>query len=310
MLNVVNTLAPVVLLISLGAFLRRIRLMPAAMAAWASTLTYWVALPALLFVETSGMRTRFSDHADAFAAIIAATAVCIGAGYAIAALMRLPTPSAAALVQAGYRGNLAYIGIPVIVYSANAADSTATAIGMLMVASVVPVYNMAAVVVLLGTQHRFRLSSMGPLFLRVLSNPLILACAAGMAWAWTGMGIPSALSRTLEPLGRMALPLALLSIGGSLDPRQVHGVLRPVAAASAIKLLLAPLIGLVMARLLGLRGDELRIVLFMLSCPTASASYVMAANMGADSHLTAGAIVMSTILSLIPLAAVSWILAG
>jgi predicted permease len=64
-IHVINSLAPVFLIIALGATLRRFGWMPPAMAQWASELTYWVALPALLLVVTADTQIDFAQHADA-----------------------------------------------------------------------------------------------------------------------------------------------------------------------------------------------------------------------------------------------------
>jgi hypothetical protein len=46
------------------------------------------------------------------------------------------------------------------------------------------------------------------------------------------------------------------------------------------------------------------VALIMLACPTAVASYVLSEQLGGDSALSAGAVVVSTILSIASLAAV------
>jgi malate permease and related proteins len=305
-MHVINTLAPVILLISLGTLLRVVGFMPARRAQWVNALTYWVGLPALLFIEIAATRMEFASRLDAIGVLVVVMLLCIGIGYLSAAGLRLQTPATAALVQSGFRGNLAYIGIPVIVYTLGEANKEAIAVGMLLIAATIPFYNIAAVMVLLGIQHKLRLRSIGPMLGRLFTNPLILACAAGLAFAWSGWNLPIAATRTLEPLGRMALPLALLSIGATLDLREVRGRAAPVSTGALIKVLFAPLAGFGLGRAFGVSIEEMRIILLLLACPTAAAAYVMADAMGADSHLTSGIIVLSTILSLLPLFAIAW----
>lgn len=297
-MHVFNTLAPVFLLIALGAALRRWGRMPVPMAEWASELTYWVALPALLFHESARARIHFATHFDLFAVLLGGMALCTLTGYAAALVLGLRGGSTSALVQAAFRGNLAFIGIPVAVYSLSGAGEGATAMAVLIAAALIPFYNVLAVLVLLAGQHRFSGRAVGKVCLRVGTNPLILSCAAGLLLAGAGVALPLAASRTVQSLGQMALPLALLSIGGTLDPRRVQGVLGPVVTASLIKVALAPLAGYFLGRAAGLTGEEMRVALILLACPTAAASFVMADQMGGDTHLTAGAIVLSTLLSL------------
>lgn len=301
---VLNTLAPVFLIIALGAWLRRRGMLPEPMALWASELTYWIALPALLFVESAAAELSFARHFGLLAVVLGGMLACIAAGYAAARALGLPGTSSSALVQAGFRGNLAFIGIPVIVYSLGEANREGIAVGVLMVAATIPFYNLAAVVVILAGQHRFSGSAVRAVLLRLATNPLILSCGAGLALAWGEVPLPVSIHRTLDSVGTMALPLALLSIGGTLDLKKVHGALSPILTATLIKVVLAPSLGWAAGQAAGLSGEEMRIALILLASPTAAASFVMADQLGSDTHLTAGAIVLSTLLSFISLAVV------
>jgi len=221
--QVINALAPVVLLIALGTYLRKTGFMPERKAVWANRLTYWIALPSLLFVETASTTIDFSSRADAILVLLGGMAVCILAGYPVARVLGLNAISTGALVQAGFRGNLAFIGIPVVVYSLGESNQNGIALGMLMVAATIPFYNIAAVLVLLAGQHRFSFKMVGTVLRQLITNPLIISCALGLLVASLQIVLPTAIKRTLEPLGKMALPLALLSIGVSLDLGKIRG---------------------------------------------------------------------------------------
>jgi len=306
-MDVFNTLAPVFFIIALGAILRSSGFMSARMTEWSSGLTYWVALPALLFFETSDVEFGFLQYADVFLVLLGGTVASMTAGYLAAWMMRLPVARTGALVQAAFRGNLAFIGIPVVVYGLGEGNSAAVKLAVLVVAAMLPINNALAILVLIDGEHRFGIRAMGLVLKRVAANPLILSCLAGLAVAGMGWQLPLAAARTLEPLGNMALPLALINIGSTLNLRLVTGSLTPIMTASLIKVALGPLAGYGLARLAGLGGDELRVALIMLACPTASSSFVMAAYMGRDTLLTAGAVVMSTLLSFISLFMILWI---
>ncbi len=306
-MDVFNTLAPVFFIIALGTLLRSTGFMSARMTEWSSGLTYWVALPALLFFETADVQFGFRPYAGVFVVLFGGLAVSVAAGYLAARLLRLPEPKTGALVQAAFRGNLAFVGIPVVVYGLGEGNSPAVKLAVLVVAAMLPVNNTVAILVLIDGRHRFNVGAVWMMLERVVTNPLILACLAGLAVAGLGWRLPLAASRTLEPLGNMALPLALINIGSTLSLRVVRGSLSPILTASIIKVALGPLAGYGLARLMGLGGDELRVVLIMLACPTASSSFVMAAQMGRDALLTAGAVVLSTMLSFISLFLILWL---
>lgn len=306
-MDVFNALAPVFFIVILGVFLRRSGFMPAAMVSLVNKLTFWVALPALLFLETAETHLDFLRRTDLFFALIGGTVAGMAAGYIASLVMRLPPEKTGALVQASFRGNIAYIGIPVIAYTIGEENRSILSLSVLMVAVLLTFNNMAAVLVLLDGQPRFHLRALKMIATWLVANPLIIACAAGLFVAWLGLELPLAVSRTLTPLGNMALPLALLGIGSNLDLSEIRGLKGPILTASMIKVFLTPLAGFALARMVGLSIEEERAVLVMLACPTASASFIMAGQMGGDTQITAGAIVGSTVLSFISLFIIIWL---
>jgi hypothetical protein len=138
----------------------------------------------------------------------------------------------------------------------------------------------------------------------VATNPLVVACLAGLAYAYLGLPLPMVVDRSLAILGQMALPLALLSIGASLRVWAIREGGLAAAGASLIKVVIAPMAGFVIARWLGLGATELLITLLYLTMPTAVMSYVMAERMGADGSLAGSIVVLSTVLAMPALAVV------
>src|SRR5690606_5263381 len=116
-----------------------------------------------------------------------------------------------------------------------------------------------------------------------------------------GWPFPVFLHRSLEALGRIGLPLALLCIGGSLLIVPVKGNLCSAFTASLLKVTIAPLSGLATGIALGIAPSVMLVAVIYLACPTAAASYVLARQLGGDEGLAAGTIVISTILSMVSL---------
>lgn len=299
--DLLTTLAPVFLIILLGASLYRLGLFPAEASRWSSRLTYVVALPALLFIDMAKAQIALVDSFDLVAVLLLASLVSVIAGYACGWVLGLPPGSTGALAHTGFRGNLAFIGLPVISYSSSGSEAT---LAVFALAAMIPFYNVGAVAMLLGDQNSVNRGHPRSALVRLSVNPLILACCAGFAVAWLGLQVPKALMRTLEPLAGMALPLALLSIGATLNFQLLQRAFAPSLLASLIKIGLTPAAGFSLGYLIGLSREEMFVALIMLACPTASASLILASEMESDTQLTANAIVLSTLLSTIPLALV------
>lgn len=296
------TIAPVFLLIALGAGLRRCGAFRDSFFRECSRLAYWVGLPSVLFLSIATSPLRESWRPPLVGAMLAASA----AGFLLAVLARgiCPDPfSRPAFVMSSLRGNLVFVGLPVLTFaSAGRPDADLVlARTALLFAVMIPLYNLAAVLLL---HHGHGGRGPGGAARSLLTNPLILACAAGIACALSGVRLPDFAIRTFRAAGGMAMPLALLAIGSGMDLALLRRHGAPTLAAAAIKVAAHPLIGAAIAFGLGLGAADRLIVLVCLACPTAVASYVLCDQMGADRDLAAGAIVWSTLFSVVSLTAV------
>jgi hypothetical protein len=304
---ILNTLAPVFLLIAAGALLQGSGFVSEGFLKEANRVTYWLGLPALLFSQLAGSFGHGGRGGLLLTAMLAATALVIGAGYGVAGLLRVPGRAAGTFVQGGYRGNLAFVGLPVIFSLPDAplaGGVPARTAAVLTVAPMMVAYNIAGVVVLLLSQHRLGWGMVKPFLRQLATTPPLLATLAGIAWALLGWKLPAAVDKTFGALGEMALPLGLLGVGGSLVTVKLGTAWRTPLAAALVKTLLSPLLGWVAGRALGLGAAELRMLLILLACPTAIISYTMALELKGDEALASGTIVLSVLTSLPALAVI------
>lgn len=105
--------------------------------------------------------------------------------------------------------------------------------------------------------------------------------------------------KSLEILSKVALPLALIGIGATINFRYISGKKIYLLLNSFIKLIILPLIAYLILKVLkqdiGLMEKTL---IIMLSSPPATVNYVLAAMMNGDTELSSGAIMLSTVLSM------------
>jgi predicted permease len=112
-----------------------------------------------------------------------------------------------------------------------------------------------------------------------------------------GIPMPLVMDRSLQILSGMALPMALLIIGGSLSLKLMKARLVPVLGTCLLKLLILPLLGVVLFRMAGQAPVDYLPALILLASPTATIAYVMAREMGADSDFAVAAISATTLFS-------------
>ena len=297
-------LAPIVLLVLLGVFLGRLRFLGPEFSGDLNKLVFWVALPALLFRSVVHAGHPGPQTISLLGLLVVATGGGAVAGWFLAGPLNLPRLSRGTLSQSAFRGNLAYIGLPVLAYAFEELPEKSEAFGtaVIVTAFLMALYNVLAVVVLsIGhPSERPVRTALASIF----SNPLLLACMAGILLSLTGTGLPLFLDRTLESLGGAAVPIALLCIGGSLAHAKIGDKAGGIVAAAALKTFAVPVVVFFLAPVFGVSGTDLRIALVLSACPTAAAAFVMARQMKGDASLASGSIVLSTLFAAvsIPLA--------
>jgi len=294
-LDILNIVLPVFLVIALGTLLRRLELIDAAFLRQTNRLVYYVCLPLLLFYKIGTADFGQNFNLALVAATIGAVATVFLLTYSWAALRGYPPAVRGVFSQGAFRGNIAYIGLAIAL---NAYGETGLTRAGILMGFLVPFLNLFAITALLWP-HRGSGNEHGTRFWlrQFLLNPLILASAAGILWSWLALPMPVLLERSLKISSSMALPLALIAIGGGFSLQKLRGDLSLTIAASAGKLLLLPLIALFFLRLLGVEGLDLGIGVLIAGTPAATANYIMAQELHGDAELAGSIVMLSTLAS-------------
>ena len=306
-MQILNILAPVFLLIALGAGLQRTGFVSPNFLKEANRVTYWLGLPALIFSQLAASFREGGGAGLMFGTMLGATGAVLLLGYLVAWLMRVPGASAGTFVQGCFRGNLAFVGLPII-YSLPevtlAGGLSVRAAALVTVAPMMVFYNVAGVVVLLLSQHKLSWGMVRPFLKQVATAPPLIATVAGMGFAVAGWKLPNAVDQAFTALGEMALPLGLLGVGGALVTGRIGAQWPRPLAAALLKTVALPLIGWVIGRAAGLGSVELGAVMILMACPTAVTSYTVAVELKGDEALASGTIVLSVLTSLAALAVI------
>lgn len=309
-MTVLNSLAPVFLLIALGVWLQRSGLVSPGFLRESNRVTYWLALPALVFTQLVKAFHDVGGARTALGAMALATLLVIALAYGVAWALRLPGGGMGTFVQSAFRGNLAFVGLPVIFSLPEVAVGglSSRTVAVVVIGPMMVAYNFVAVVALMLGQHSFGWSMLRPLLSKLATTPPLVALVAGIIVAAAGWSLPTTLDTTLGALGAMAMPLGLLGVGGALVAVDHRAGGRESWLAAGLKTAVSPLLGWLVGRALGLGEAELRIVTLFMATPTAVVSYAVAVELQGDEAMAASAIVRSTLLSLVTMAVVLTVL--
>ncbi|MCX8007506.1 MAG: AEC family transporter [Coriobacteriia bacterium] len=250
-----------------------------------------VGLPALVFSSVHRAQVDWS-----LALVPALAWVAAGAGLAAAALfarsMRLPPRTAGAFVLAAVFGNTAYIGYPVA--SALLGDAG------LVRAIISDLFGNTLAIVSVGSLVAARMArrdaQVHPVKEIATFPPFV---ALVLALASKGIDVPIAFMDWLAALGKLVVPLIMISVGLSLRPQKLKDHAGVVAAAAAIKLVLLPLVGLLAARLLLHDDASARVVVLEASVPTMMMAVIVGHRFDLDTDLIASAVLVTTVAAVV-----------
>lgn len=305
MAHILTTLFPVFAVIALGYGLAKREFLSRGFLNELNKLVYWIALPALMIHSMAGTEQLPGGTATTLLIYLGASLLVLGAALLNAKLLGLARWQFGTFTQAAFRGNLAFIGIPILIYALRNEDkavvSTVVAQAVLIFAPVMIFYNTLSVILLIGSHETDWARNLGRMFRSIASNPLIVAALIGILIFLLPVGLPVFVANTLEFVGRMAGPAALVCVGGGMAMVSMEGRYRSALFAALLKTGGVPLAAWLLSRPFGLEGYNLLILMIFSATPTAVASYVMAKEMHGDEAMASGGIVLSTILSVISL---------
>ena len=289
-----NATVPIFFLILLGMFLRKIQLVDDAFTARLNTLVFRVCLPALLFHDMyrTDYRTNWNTAYVVYCALatLASILICTGISYLLK-----DRSVQGEFIQTSYRSSATILGIAVV-------QNLYQNVGMapLMVIGAVPIYNIAAVIIL--EMYRPGRGKLNAALLRktlhgILTNPIILSILLGFAWSLMRIPLPTIGDTTLDYVGRCATPLGIIAMGASFRWEKARQSAGPALLSTFIKLFGLCALFLPLGVHLGFRKDLLVAALVMCGSSSTISCFVMAKGMGHKGDLTISTVMLTTLLS-------------
>lgn len=155
-------------------------------------------------------------------------------------------------------------------------------------------------------------SGAGPLatLRSVLRLPAVWCVGLALVLRALHLSLPGGLDRGVHLLAQATLPMVLLSLGLQIGMGGAPRLTGPVWAATGLRLLAGPLVALAVSWLLGARGVQLQALVLSAAMPTAVNAFLLAREYAADVETVAGAVVASTLASLLVIALLVPLLPG
>jgi len=295
-----NVVAPVFLLVALGYFVKRINVINENFVDVTSKFVFSVSLPALIFINISTIDLSSVIDLGQIFYIYAATLISFFIIWILSIPFIKDAKNLSVFVQGAYRSNYAIVGLAII---SKLFGTSALGKASIILAFILPLYNVLAVIILTVPFRKERKLNLKATLVEIILNPLIVAVIIGLPFSYFKIRIPDVINLTTEFLAELALPLALIGIGGSLNVQNIRKASGLAFTSSAIKIILIPVILTLGSYYFGYRGLDLGIMFVLFSCPTAIVSFIMAEAMGANSKLAGNIVLISTVASVFTIAA-------
>ncbi|MBQ2283620.1 MAG: AEC family transporter [Agathobacter sp.] len=289
-----NVTMPIFLVMVIGWALKQIGMLDDHFVSVANKFNFKVTLPFMVFQDIAAVNIRevFDLKFVLFCAI--STSICFWGIWGAVKVFLKDKGLRGAFVQASFRSSAAVMGLAFI---SNIYGSSA--MGPLMIIGAVPLYNIYSVLVLTfeaDTEEKDT-GKIKEACINIVKNPIIIAIALGLVASFFQLDFPVMVDKTISNVAKMATPLALIALGAGFEGKKALAKIKPTIWASAIKLVIQPLVFLPVAVKMGFTGEQLIAILIMLAAPATPSCYIMAKNMKNDGVLTASIVVMTTLLA-------------
>lgn len=307
----INAVLPIILMICVGYFLKKIKLLEEDTAKKLNTLVFRVFLPIMLFLNVYKIQS-FSeiDFTFVFYAI-GITVLIFAIGIPVMHVLFKDNRQRSVMLQGIFRANYALVGIPL---AESLFGSEGSIMASLLSAFIVPVFNILAVICLTVYSAGDKKPSLSGVLKGIAKNPLIQGIFCGLVMLgiraiFVSFDIGFRLSqltpiyKTLNNLSSVATPLSLLVLGARFEISSIPHLKKHIILGTINRIVIVPLIGITVAVMLNsfgvthFSGAQFASFVACFCTPVAVSSVPMSQEMGADAELMGQLVVWTTVFS-------------
>ena len=283
-----NVVTPLFLIMSLGYYLKYIKLLDKQTLNVMNSVCFKVFLPILLFfnIYQSDVKSSFNINLITFSVssiVILFIVLCF-----FIPKIEKDNKKRGVMIQGIFRSNFVIFGMPIATSIYGEVNIGTTA---LLIAVIVPLFNLLSVISL--ELFRDGEINLKKILKGIITNPLIIASAIGILFVTLNITLPTFIEKSVSDIAKIATPLSLILLGGSFSFSHIKEYLNHTIIIVFNKLIFVPLIFIPIAIKLGFRGIELLTILLIFAAPVAVSTFQMSKQMDGDSTLAEQSIVFT-----------------
>ena len=310
LMTAVNAVAPIIGLIGLGYYLRRIGFLNDGFTKTANRLVFSICLPPMLFLNIYDIGSIDQLRLDIVLYCLCVITVLFALGW-IACVLTTEDPKRRGVIwQCFFRSNFAIIGLPL---AQSLGGDAGAAMAAVLSAFCIPAFNVYGVIAL--SAYSGKKKDFVSVAKSIITNPLTIGVFAGILalllraaqqriWGTIVFSLQRDtpfLYKIGSNLRAIASPLALIVLGGQCRFSVMRGMLKEISVSTLARVVFAPLLalaGLIFLRnILPYGNGEIAAIIALFGSPVAVTSAIMAGNMNNDGQLATQLVVWTSILS-------------
>ena len=289
-----NVVAPLMIYMIIGALIRKIGVVDEHIMRGTNNIIYYVTLPLMCYraVAASDLNAMFDTPYLLYMTI--GILVLYGITALLVPAFCKDNRRRGVLVLGIFRSNDAIFGLAVAAALLGENNLGMMSIGISLS---VPLYGLLSVFAM--ERYRGERVNFGRVLLRVITNPIMVACALGFAVNLMQIQLPTVLQKPIDGLAAVTSPLAFVLLGGTISFSAVKRNRLAITVVSLLRLLIIPFVVLAAFLALGFRGEFIVVVLILFGAPVAMVTYTMAVGMQADDELAGTLVAVTSMLSIL-----------
>ncbi len=293
-----NAIVPIFIMMLVGYVIKRLGLVSKSVLDSMNSLVFKVFLPTLLFYNIYS--TSSIENFDwkiilfTFLSVFAVFAI----GLAVIPLFSKENRRRSTILQGIFRSNFAILGIPLI---NSICGDKVSGLTYLMVAIVVPLFNILAVVSFLVFSKNGNSFNAKSFLKGLATNPLIIGCLLGLLFYGLKLELPFVLEKAVADISKIATPLSIVILGAEFTLPALKSYRKEIIFTVSARLIVVPMLIVTAAVLCGFKGEALACMLVVGGAPVAVSSFSTAQAMGGDGELAAQIVVVSSALCIFTL---------
>lgn len=271
----------------------------AASVAWVDVLNkyaLWIGFPALVFSSLAKLDFQPAEYSSLIIANSILIVSCMLLSYPVSRIFRLSNRVKRTLFLLLSFGNVAYLGIPVLVSSIGE--------GILPVAALISalyVFWLLTLGIILVEVHGPEEMSVKRLLKSLTTNPLLLSVIFGMIASMLNMGQGGLIMRTIDFFSQSVTAVVLFSLGIFLGLHKIGSLKEwlPVFWLTVVTTILLPAIFFFVLKVFNLPEAQFRSSIIDAAMPLGLTPYALSVQYKLEANLAARLVVMATAFSVI-----------